>query len=106
MFISTQLCLTWATVCTIQPLGRGYDPASAPKNRSIFNPIAGEHTVVRTHHIYNIYRIIKVLLLSILLIGVPGGLVGDPCVYHDQFRGLESHRVHARRDFILNKKND
>ena len=28
--------------------------------------------------------------------GVPGGLVGGPRTYKDQFRGFKSHRVHAR----------
>ena len=37
--------------------------------------------------------------------GVPGGLVGGPRAYQDQFRGFKSHRVHARgRDFFLRKK--
>ena len=29
--------------------------------------------------------------------GLLGGLVGGPRAYQDQFRGFESHRVHARR---------
>ena len=36
--------------------------------------------------------------------GVPGGLVGGPRAYQDQFRGFKSHRVHARRDFFLHTK--
>ena len=34
--------------------------------------------------------------------GVPGGSVGCPCAYQDQFVGsIESHRgVHARKDFF------
>ena len=36
--------------------------------------------------------------------GVPGSLVGGPRAYQDQFRGVKSHRVHARRDFFLHKK--
>ena len=36
----------------------------------------------------------------------PGGLVGGPRVYQDQFRGFKSHRVHARRDFFLHKEID
>ena len=36
--------------------------------------------------------------------GVPGGLVGGPRAYQDQFRGFKSHRVHARRGFFLHKK--
>ena len=35
--------------------------------------------------------------------GVPGGLVGGPRAYQDQFRGFKSHRVHARRDFFLHR---
>ena len=38
--------------------------------------------------------------------GVPGGLVGGPRAYQDQFRGFKSHRVHARRDFFLHKEID
>ena len=38
--------------------------------------------------------------------GVPGGLVGGPRAYQDQFRGFKYHRVHARRDFFLLKKID
>ena len=33
-----------------------------------------------------------------------GVLVCGPRAYQDQFRGFKSHRVHARRDFFLNKK--
>ena len=38
--------------------------------------------------------------------GVPGGLVGGPRAYQDQFRGFKSHRVHARivRAFSCRKK--
>ena len=38
--------------------------------------------------------------------GVPGGLVGGPRAYQDSFREFKYHRVHARRDFFLRKKND
>ena len=31
---------------------------------------------------------------------VPGGLVGGPRAYQDQFRGFKSHRVHARGFFL------
>ena len=34
----------------------------------------------------------------------PGGLVGGPRAYRDQFRGFEYPRVHTRRDFFLHKK--
>ena len=38
---------------------------------------------------------------------VPGGLIGGPSAYQDQFRGFKSRRVHAGRDFFLRKiKND
>ena len=37
--------------------------------------------------------------------GVPGGSVGGPRAYQDQFHGFKSHRVHARRDFFLHQKN-
>ena len=37
--------------------------------------------------------------------GVPGGLVGGPRAYQDQFRGFKSHRVHSR-GFFLHKKID
>ena len=37
--------------------------------------------------------------------GVPGGLVGGPRAYQDQFRGFKSHRVHAR-GFFLQKKEE
>ena len=36
---------------------------------------------------------------------VPGGLVGGPRAYQDQFRGFKSHRVHARNDFFLHERN-
>ena len=32
--------------------------------------------------------------------GVPGGLVGGPCAYQDQFGGFKSHRVHDRGFFL------
>ena len=36
---------------------------------------------------------------------VPGGLVGGPRAYQDQFRGSKSHRVRdPRRDFFLHIK--
>ena len=40
--------------------------------------------------------------------GVPGGFVGGPRAYQDQFRGFKSPRMHARtsRDFLLHKKID
>ena len=37
--------------------------------------------------------------------GVPGGLVGGPRAYQDQFRGFKSHRVHARKGFFLHEIN-
>ena len=37
-------------------------------------------------------------------IGVPGGLVGGPRAYQDQFRGFKSHRVYARRGFFFIRK--
>ena len=37
--------------------------------------------------------------------GVPGGLVGGPRAYQDQFRGFKSHRVHARKGFFLYEIN-
>ena len=33
--------------------------------------------------------------------GVPGGLVGGPGAYQDQFRGFKSHRVHARKQGLF-----
>ena len=43
-----------------------------------------------------------------MIAGVPGGLVGCPRAYQDQFRGFKSHRVHihARRDFFLHEEID
>ena len=35
---------------------------------------------------------------------LPGGLVGGPRAYQDQFRGFKYRRVHTRRDFLLPKK--
>ena len=35
--------------------------------------------------------------------GVPGGLVGGPRAYQDQFHGFESRWVHARRDLFLHE---
>ena len=49
---------------------------------------------------------IHVLYTVIHFIGSEHCLVGGPRVYQDQFRGFKSHRVHARRDFFLHKKND
>ena len=40
----------------------------------------------------------------IAVAGVPGGLVGGPRAYQDQFREFKSHRVNARRDFLLQTK--
>ena len=37
-------------------------------------------------------------------VGVPGGLVGGPRAYEDQFRGFKSHRVNARGFFLQKKK--
>ena len=51
----------------------------------------------------NIHRVLLIVLSSFYVMRVqisrecaPGGLVGGPRVYQDQFRGFESHRVHAR----------
>ena len=44
--------------------------------------------------------------ISSHIAGVPGGLVGGPRAYQDQFRGFKSHGVHARRDFSLLKQID
>ena len=44
------------------------------------------------------YHILPVCVLSSA--GVPGGFVGAPRAYQDQFRGFEFHRVYARRDFF------
>ena len=46
-----------------------------------------------------------VLVSCVNVTYVPGGLVGDPRAYQDQFRGFKSHRVHARREVFLHKKN-
>ena len=44
-----------------------------------------------------------VVLFGRSRIGFPGGLVGGPCAYQDQFGGFKFHRVHARKDFFLQK---
>ena len=41
-----------------------------------------------------------------MYVGIPGGLVGGPCVYQDQFRGFKSHGVHARGFFLEKKMYD
>ena len=43
---------------------------------------------------------------SSMYVGIPGGLVGGPCVYQDQFRGFKSHGVHARGFFLEKKMYD
>ena len=37
--------------------------------------------------------------------GVPGGFVGGPRAYQDQFRGFKSHQVHACKGFFLHERN-
>ena len=49
-------------------------------------------------------RACLIIYWVIIQSGVPGGLVGGPLAYQDQYRGFKSHRVHARRDFFLHKK--
>ena len=39
-----------------------------------------------------------------IYIGLPGGLIGGPRAYQDQFRRFKSHRVHAGRGVFLHKK--
>ena len=53
------------------------------------------------------YVLIVKTVKNIYLVGfyVPGGFVGGPRAYQDQFRGFKSHRVHARRGFFLYKRN-
>ena len=51
-------------------------------------------------------NIIYLILIpgSVYYAGVPGGLVGGPCAYQDQFRGFKSHRVHALGFFLQKRK--
>ena len=52
-----------------------------------------------------VFSLIAFLRFSISHVaGVPGGLVDGPRAYEDQFRGLKSHRVHARGLFLQKNK--
>ena len=52
-------------------------------------------------------KVVGQVLSTRSVAGVPGGLVGGPRAYQDQFRGFKSHRVHTPRGlFLLKQKND
>ena len=69
--------------------------------------VQAQETKARRPNCYDVYSVLLLLYFRPQSkAGIPGGglvRVGGPRAYQDQFRGFESHRVHARKDFFLFK---
>ena len=79
--------------CVPQVLGAHRSPSWSYLDQEATHPIQKTNSRLKNN---GFIRCIKA--------GVPGGLVGVPRAYQDQFCGFKSRRVHARRGFFCFSK--